>query len=185
MRNAALKKELEDVIAAWPAIPAFDLSRIANDNEHHTVTAINRYAKQELSEMELWRVKTLKVIGKWEDLLGKAEKHGDKAHVQALIEVMHPVQQRIETTTQKLISSLQPDSEVYLWLRVLKAFENKEANAIGNKIERRYRELIRNRLRINNEFKHHLMRVIWDHDPDARGGPKFEKADDLIAFLES
>lgn len=185
MRNIALKKQIEDVVAAWPSAPALDFFDSANDNEHHIIATFNRHTGIAERDMALWREKTLTLIGKFEALLSEAVEDRNNNHVHTLIVTMTPVVERLETTMQKIVTSLEPSSEIYILLSVLEALGDKEKNDLGQKIERQYRELSIQRLQMHQECKDHLMQVIWDHDPDARGGPKFDKADDLIAFLES
>lgn len=185
MSSTALKKKMEDVAAAWPSAPALDLSDIANDNEHYTIANFNHHAAAAVRDMALWRKQTLVLIGKFDVLLDEAAEHADDNHISALIETITPVVERIEATIQKIVLSLEPTSEVYIWLSVLEALGDRSMTVLGQKIERKYRKLSLQRLRMHQECKDHLMRVIWDHDPDARGGPKFKNADDLIAFLET
>lgn len=185
MSNPALKREMEDAVAAWPVAPALDLAQIANDNQHYTVATFNRYAKAATRDMELWQKQTLGLIGRFEAILEEALDDGDNDHIPLLISVMLPVIKNIEETMQEIASSLQPSSEVYVWLQLLESLGNEPMTNQGRKIEQEYRTLLLKRQQLHQECKERLMSVIWDHDPDTRGGPKFDKADDLIAFLEN
>lgn len=48
----------------------------------------------------------------------------------------------------------------------------------------RLRAALMARHKVKIEFLEFLKRLRWDHDPDARGGPTFDKADDLISHLK-
>lgn len=185
MRSVALKKEIEAVVAAWPAIPALELPKIANDNEHNPVLTFDRYAQATTRDIAKWQEQALTLISKLEQLFQEADEDGNGDHIRALISTVNPILESIEKTIEKLVPSLEPNAEAYIWLSLLENLGNKTLTEAGKKLERQYRELVLARLRMHQECKERLMRIIWDHDPDARGGPKFDNSDDLIAFLEN
>lgn len=182
MSNTALKKELENVVAAWPAMPFFDLSTIANDNDHQAITALNRYAQADEHDMASWREQTLALIGKLEDLLAEAD---EAIPLQSLIATLSPAKERIDAVIENLESSMASDTDLYIALDALETIAPSSAQDVVKQIREKGRSLILKRLDVVRQIRDRLLRVIWEHDPDARGGPKFDKADDLIAFLEN
>ncbi|MGE7369965.1 hypothetical protein ACQKKX_13010 [Neorhizobium sp. NPDC001467] len=181
MSNAALKRKVEDVVAAWPTIPTFDLSKIANDNENPTISTVRRHTKVAGQDVAEWREQIYDLIDTLERLLTQAD-HDD---VRTVMTMITPLRESIETAIQNLVSLQDPASEKYFWHDALTLLGGNALNVRMQDIEREGREAIFGWLTMCEDCKDRLMRVIWDHDPDPRGGPKFDKADNLIAFLET
>lgn len=181
MSNTALKKEMENVVAAWPAPPTFELYKTANDNRRPSLVAFNRDMKIATHDMRLWRDQTLVLTNTLERLLIEA----DDDDARALIMMVEPLCTSFDTVLKNLTSLLDAESENYFWHAVLDALGDISKDKLGREFEQEGRKIIFGWLQTCQECKDQLMRVIWDHDPDARGGPKFDKADELIAFLEA
>lgn len=181
MPNKALKKEMLDVVAAWPTLPTFDLYKIANDNKHRPIATFDLEMKIATRDVTLWLEQIMELTDTARRLLAEA----DNDDARSLITIITPLRESIDTALQNLLSSLDPDSERYFWVDARDALGDISKSDPAKDLEFRGREIILGWLHACQQCKDHLMRVIWDHDPDARGGPKFDNADDLIAFLET
>ncbi|MGK6312736.1 hypothetical protein [Neorhizobium sp. DT-125] len=185
MANVALKKEIEGVVAQWPAMPQFDLPRFANDNKGDALSSFSRQTKAYNLDMAKRRSNMLLLISQLEDILARASAAGNEEHVRELISELAPVWEVIDERIDNAIATLNVGAELREGLDFIYAHGSVSHKRVAKHIEKRYRELALERVRLFQDMKDRLSRVIWDHDPDARGGPAFDKADDLIAFLNS
>jgi hypothetical protein len=185
MIAAAARKEINDVVAKWPPMPALELPRVANDNDGDALAVFRLRMDASDERMKVWQRETIALLERLENMARRLQRQHRYAPSSDLASIIEPVLQKISAEMAHDVGLLEADSPLYRLISTINALGHPQLAASAAMVESRYRDAVTHRLSLLKSCRDRLSSLVWDLDPDAHGGPAFANPDDLISFLES
>jgi hypothetical protein len=182
MGMPAFKSEISEAIAVIGPPPSFIVPESGSaDPEAVFERALNSYRRQIMA----WRSDTLALLPRLDSLLIQAQEAAGVDGVRELMADLMPVLWR---ALDDALAHAERTADIDPAIRAKLTFAARvspEAAKTIKAIIKKYRNASESYRQSLIDLHDRLKIVEWDHDPDARGGPSFDNADDLIASLRA
>lgn len=176
----AFKHEFEEVLASLPPTPSPARSVAKLDN---ALGVFDAAAETYSQSIEGWGLRMGTIVDRLKDMFQRASAERDPAVLRYLIDEL--VSQIIRDLDKQV-----DELEEWISAPLLKKFELADNSPLASYAWRIVEDMEKKSLKVVNfhfesiiDIRDQLRMLIWDNDPDARGGPSFDRVDELIASL--
>lgn len=177
----ALKKDLGDALATIGRPPTLEFHpQSVETAEAELDAAILAYRRHLMT----WRVDVIEIISTLEAAL-KEERvvGGDNALRQSLRDVIAPINAAVNSAVHRAerAATISPEDKANLDLA---SAADPALAKIADAATKNFLWAVQSFCDVLYDIRDRVEALEWDYDPDARGGPVYENADDLLASLD-
>jgi hypothetical protein len=163
--------------------PSFDLSKVLASAKR--IRTLDRDIARAEAETLAWRARTIGHLRQARGRLYEIEESTSREIVAAaLLPQMGRLKDAMTRAEESVAIPFDKLPEIALLYTQIQSTSPDAARHMRKQFKRV--EIIRqNLIDAYETFRDMLLAVEWDYDPDARGGPSFDNAQDLLAYLHT
>lgn len=187
MSATAVQERIEELMGSMATVPSLSVPPIANDNSRDQVAGgdVDRELGAASRDLAQWRSAMLAIVARLEDILEDVQAEFDADVMQSLlaepVAVMMAKLQEAVSSVDAAATRVDLASQAEIGAPAATALQRRQAGSLAQKMRAARDE----RDQAFRDIGDRIQRIVWDFDPDSRGGPAFTESRELLAFLKS